>query len=77
MKLTPRKALTSLLARFERHEYRRFIAQDETEGTGTYYWRLKEDKDTGYAPYIDDEEFQEMLALVVPTAKRKRKKAKK
>jgi hypothetical protein len=75
MKLTPRKALAKLLAMFERREYIRWVAQDETEGTGEYYWRVRGDDDEGEPNIIENEEFQEMLALVKPKpTKKKRRK---
>ena len=72
MKLTPRKALANPLAKFKRREYVRWVAQDETEGTGEYDWRMR--NGDGRADVIDDEEFQRTLALTRP---RRRKKAKK
>ena len=72
-KLTARAALSLLLAKFEKHEYRQFIAQDETEGTGTYYWKMKENEDTGETPYIPDEEFRKYADASRPRGSHKRK----
>jgi hypothetical protein len=63
--------LFNVLKRFERHEYRRWVAQDETEGTGKFYWTLKRDDRNG-GETIEDEEFFDLLALAVGFQKAKK-----
>jgi hypothetical protein len=70
MKLTTKQRRTALLLkvlnRLERREYRRWVAQDETEGTGQFYWKFPEDE------HIDDDEFKELLALAIGFQKSKK-----
>jgi hypothetical protein len=70
MKLTTKQRRTALLLkvlnRLERREYRRWVAQDETEGTGQFYWKFKADE------MIEDDEFKELLALTVGFQKAKK-----
>jgi hypothetical protein len=70
MKLTTKQRRTALLLkvlnRLERREYRRWVAQDETEGTGSFYWKFKADE------MIEDDEFMDLLALAVGFQKAKK-----